>query len=280
MSGWDATATMFAAWLQQQENKKAREEKPKELPLTPQEQWLFDRQKEQYDYSPMRHYISGVADQYISNGPSMPQPVFVSDQYKNANPLAGFSMPKIDTSKFPKYWEKPLSQQGYGPAAGPALRPGESIQDGPEGAYGGAPGETYQSGARPEDVIPGYDGTDPYQRSRYMNYVGRGMSQETQDHLNGLERSTPESISFGGFGGLPTVNPTQIGRDPNFIGPKQPAWTRYQNWRKDRVWDDAVIGAVKGGVAGGLPGAAVGAVKGGMEGRRKRAESRKNGGKG
>lgn len=89
---------------QKERDKKAGDSKP--LPLSPEEQWKFDRQKENYAYDPSRHYTNEYASQLLEGinkpgGSANYQPEYRSEYFK------GQTMPKapsFDFSSMPKYW--------------------------------------------------------------------------------------------------------------------------------------------------------------------------------
>lgn len=89
-----------------------------EVPPTESEKWLLDRQKELYNYSPARDYISSYADQWLKGLNMNPENFkFMSGELSGQPFAGGIKMPTIDFSKMPQYWKDPAAGKKPGTPA-------------------------------------------------------------------------------------------------------------------------------------------------------------------
>lgn len=102
------------------------------VPPTPSEEWLLQRQKDLDKYSPARDYISSYADQFLKGVNYDPSGFkFMSPNLQGQPFAGGLSMPKIDFSKMPEYWKNPTATA---PTKVGTTRSGEDIRNTPAGS--------------------------------------------------------------------------------------------------------------------------------------------------
>src|SRR5688500_12439373 len=71
--GDDMMSAAMIYWMQQQQNQRDnRAPQMTPVPLTPEQQWRFDRGRELFNYSPMRDYVGQYSHQFLEglNGPN------------------------------------------------------------------------------------------------------------------------------------------------------------------------------------------------------------------
>jgi len=105
--GNDATAAALAIYNQQQSKK---DPKFTNVPLTPEEQWRFDRGKELFDYSPTRDFVGQYGTGFLKSLNSLPNAAkgvqFASPQMKGQQLAGGFEFPQWDFDKMPQPWRE------------------------------------------------------------------------------------------------------------------------------------------------------------------------------
>jgi hypothetical protein len=153
---WGAAMMMYLQ--NQQNNRDNRAPQMTPVPLTPEQQWRFDRGKELFNYSPTRDYVGSYSHQFLQglNGPNGIGAIGQNHQWLSPNMqgqqlAGGFRMPQVDMSNLPQPWtyNRPdgTGQQrpgqpggaGQGPGAPAGPRPGGgggSINGGGNGPVG------------------------------------------------------------------------------------------------------------------------------------------------
>lgn len=147
--GDDIMGAAMMMYLQQQQNQ--RDNRPPQItpiPLTPEQQWRFDRGRELFNYSPTRDYVGSYSHQFLQqlNGPNGIGAIgqnhqWLSPNMQNQQFAGGFRFPTVDMSNLPQPWAQnrpaPTGQQPGQPGGagqGPGTRPG-----GPRNVGGGGP---------------------------------------------------------------------------------------------------------------------------------------------
>jgi hypothetical protein len=243
MSNWntgDAMNAAIALWMYQDQKRQAdKDPKFTPVPLTPEEQWRFDRSKENYNYSPMRDYVGQYSHQFLQgmNNMSSPNFTFTSPDLQKAGAqfAGGMTMPKFDFSQMPQYWKPGYTAPNRADAPGattptattppkPAQNFGGSGIGGP-GAMGGASPMGEAQGQRRPSGVPDFGG-----------WVGVGDGRQG-----------------AGISGAP-VDGQGMGNMVQRLGD---AWTQFRNSTPN--WADIGISAIVAGVAGlaGLPASTV-----------------------
>lgn len=199
---WLAAAV---AWWQQRQNSK----KPNtyNVPLSPSEQWQFDRQRELYNNSPARNYAYNYGHQYLQGGNSEPTSFkFQSPDMQGQQFAGGMTMPKIDFNFGTPWDSKPPAgvKPTYG---GDAPRgPGQPNPAMPEG--GGIPTTVRPRGSgvkdRTEADFPGGGGGPEYGET-IADYLGRNPGD------NDYRRNLPN----GGRGSVVTEPDWSADPDPD-----------------------------------------------------------------
>lgn len=127
LSNW---AMMY--WLQQRQDQ--RDSRPPQMtpvPLTPEQQWRFDRGRELFNYSPMRDYVGQYSHQFLQglngpNGLSAPgqNHRWLSPNMQGQSFAGGIQFPRINMSNMPQYWGNNRPTTPGQPGGQPA-RPGQ-----------------------------------------------------------------------------------------------------------------------------------------------------------
>jgi hypothetical protein len=152
--GDDIMGAAMMMYLQNQQNQRDnRAPQITPIPLTPEQQWRFDRGRELYNYSPTRDYVGSYSHQFLQglNGPNGIGAIgqnhqWLSPNMQNQSFAGGFRFPQVDMSNLPQPWAQnrpaPAGQQPGQPGGagqGPGARPGGgggSINGGGNGPVG------------------------------------------------------------------------------------------------------------------------------------------------
>ena len=224
-------------------DQRAAKDAGKPRKLTPQEQWLWDRKQDDFQYNPYRDYQGSAAHQVMqqmfgANRPDMDySKLFASDQFK------GFQMPqapKIDFSGMPLPWQQNRPGAGSG-------RPGAPGDDGR-----GVPGVGKGAGGESLPSLNLSPSEDRFGGNReivdYDNHTGNPAYSGQGPKPTGVPGTGPGSTPAG-FD-IPGVN-------------QEGLIARATDWLRNNPRSAATAeGAIKGLLAAGFPGAiAYGAYK-------------------
>lgn len=258
-----ALGSMYAQRQRDKENNKPPTFQ--QAPLTEQEQWLFDRQKELYGYSPTRDYISSYGDSFIK---SVNAPGGVGDASPNyASPFMKGSqlppMPKVNMGPgggMPQgtpYWKPDYKRPGTTESS--ADNKGRMGTMSPRGFSTAGRGANWQGGRIQDDPM-GLNDPGHYWDPADINGV-RGRNQF------GLP-TTPDDSRDAGDTSIDPSTGTRWGTPGTDY--KQFSWEDAQKLIKSRqaTMDKygRLISTVTGAIIGYITGGPIGAVTGGIGG--------------
>jgi hypothetical protein len=228
MSNWntgDAMNAAIALWMYQDQKRQAdKDPKFTPVPLTPEEQWRFDRSKENYNYSPMRDYVGQYSHQFLQGMNNMASPNFTFTspdlQKAGAQFAGGMTMPKFDFSQMPQYW-----------------KPGYT-----------APNRADMPGATPAAAKPPM--APPTPGGSFGDFGGSATAPTSLNDGKRIPSYVPQERDMTGGGIAGPVDGKGFGNMVQRLGD---AWTQFRNSTPN--WADIGISAIVAGVAGlsGLP---------------------------